>query len=955
LVNSNDLSGITASSLTFDAAAGAFVLDGNALTLSGNIGFNGNPAAPVTQTVNLNLALSASETIDTPANGNLTLDGGVTSSVDTSLIKVDTGTLTLGGTNAITSWDINGGTTVLTGSTTINGDGNGRIYVADGDYLNDCSATLDIQPGALLDIIGSYGDTFVIGRDSGSGTVNQNGGTFVFNPANNGTIWLGATGNSATRSAYNMNGGLLDLSGNTLGIGLGAGVSITGLVTQVSGVISNVYNLWVGWGNGHGIYSLSGGSIYIGANGITTTSGSYEVNLGGGTVAAQTSWGSSLNINLTGSNGPVTFNTAGNTVTLSGTVSGSGGLTVNGGGTLDLSGAVSYAGNTTVNTGTTLELDQTGSSPGTFHLANGAVLNLNFSGTFVVGGCYTNGVALGVGTYTSVSLPGFITGSGSLQVASGVSTGLWTGLGANYNWSTAGNWNQSAVPIFPIGLTFAGSTRLVNSNDLSGITASSLTFDAAAGAFVLDGNALTLSGNIGFNGNPAAPVTQTVNLNLALSASETIDTPANGNLTLDGGVTSSVDTSLIKVDTGTLTLGGTNAITSWDINGGTTVLTGSTTINGDGNGRIYVADGDYLNDCSATLDIQPGALLDIIGSYGDTFVIGRDSGSGTVNQNGGTFVFNPANNGTIWLGATGNSATRSAYNMNGGLLDLSGNTLGIGLGAGVSITGLVTQVSGVISNVYNLWVGWGNGHGIYSLSGGSIYIGANGITTTSGSYEVNLGGGTVAAQTSWGSSLNINLTGSNGPVTFNTAGNTVTLSGTVSGSGGLTVNGGGTLDLSGAVSYAGNTTVNTGTTLELDQTGSSPGTFHLANGAVLNLNFSGTFVVGGCYTNGVALGVGTYTSVSLPGFITGSGSLTVSAATPPVVNRPTISGGNLILTGNGGSAGAHYTWLSSTNVTIPIALWITNTVGNFDGSGDFSNAIPVSLSTPAKFFRLRTP
>ena len=177
-----------------------------------------------------------------------------------------------------------------------------------------------------------------------------------------------------------------------------------------------------------------------------------------------------------------------------------------------------------------------------------------------------------VGVYTSANLPGFITGSGSLQVASGVSTGLWTGLGANYNWSTAGNWNQSAVPIFPIGLTFAGSTRLVNNNDLSGITASSITFDSAAGAFVLDGNGLTLSGNLGFNGDPAAPVTQTVNLNMALSASETIDTPANGNLTFDGGVTSSVDTSLIKLDSGTLTLGGTNAIVSWDLNGGTTVL-----------------------------------------------------------------------------------------------------------------------------------------------------------------------------------------------------------------------------------------------------------------------------------------------------------------------------------------------------------------------------------------------
>jgi hypothetical protein len=143
--------------------------------------------------------------------------------------------------------------------------------------------------------------------------------------------------------------------------------------------------------------------------------------------------------------------------------------------------------------------------------------------------------------------------------------------------------------------------------------------------------------------------------------------------------------------------------------------------------------------------------------------------------------------------------------------------------------------------------------------------------------------------------------------------------------------------------------------LELDQTGSNPGTFSLANGAVLDLTFSGTYVVGACYTNGVALAGGVYTSVNLPGFITGSGSLTVSSAKPPVVNRPIASGGNLILTGSGGSAGAHYTWLTSTNVTTPIALWVTNTTGNFDGSGDFSNAIPISISTPAKFFRLRTP
>ena len=955
LVNNNDLASITANSITFDSAAGAFVLDGNGITLNGNIGFNGNPATPVTQTVNLGLAWSAGETLDTPTNGNLTLGGDITSTAN--LAKLDAGTLTLGGTNSIECLDVDGGTNTITGNTTINGSGD-RLYVGDGDTVPGCTGTLVIQNGAALTITGDFGDTFVIGRNGGSGAIIQNGGNFTFNPGNQSLMLFCATSDSGTAAAFDMNGGLLDMSGNSLGAGYADnGALTTGTVSQTGGQISNIYNLELGLhqSGGLGVYTLSGGSIYLGANGITSGNGNYAINLGGGTVGAQSSWTSSLNMNLTNLNGSVTFDTAGNAITLSGTLSGSGGLVVTGGGTLDLSGTASYVGDTTVNAGSTLEIDQTGSSPGTFRLANGALLNLTFGGTYVVGGFHTNGVALAVGIYNGGNLPGFITGSGSLQVVSGVSTGIWTGDGANNNWSAAGNWNQSAVPIFPIGLTFAGSTRLVNNNDLASITANSITFDAAAGAFVLDGNGITLNGNIAFNGNPASSITQTINLDQAWNSSETIDTPANGNLSLGGDITSFTDTSLIKVDVGTLTLGGTNAIASWDLNGGTTTITGNTTVNGDGNSRIYVADGDALAGCHATLNIQPGAVLNITGSFGDTFVIGRDSGSGTVNQNGGTFTFNPANNGTIWLGATGNSATRSAYNMNAGLLDMSGNTLGIGLGAGVLVTGLVNQVSGVISNVGNLWVGWGNGHGVYNLTGGSIYLGAAGVTTTSGNYAINLGGGTVGAETSWASTLNMNLTGINGAVTFNPAGNTITLSGTLSGPGGLTVAGAGTLDLSGTASYAGNTTVNTGTTLELDKAGTNPGAFELANGAVLNLTFGGTYVVGACYTNGIALAAGVYNVSNLPGFITGTGSLTVSAPTPPVITPPYVSGGNLILTGSGGRAGSQYTWLTTTNLTTPIAVWTTNTVGNFDGSGDFSNAIPISTSTPAKFFRMRTP
>ncbi len=90
-----------------------------------------------------------------------------------------------------------------------------------------------------------------------------------------------------------------------------------------------------------------------------------------------------------------------------------------------------------------------------------------------------------------------------------------------------GNWN--GLPIFPVEVTFAGSTRLVNNNDNTGITVDGITFDAAAGAFVLNGNDITLAGSIGFSAdgiglgaNPAAPVTQTINLIWLLAPTQSL-------------------------------------------------------------------------------------------------------------------------------------------------------------------------------------------------------------------------------------------------------------------------------------------------------------------------------------------------------------------------------------------------------------------------------------------------
>ena len=80
----------------------------------------------------------------------------------------------------------------------------------------------------------------------------------------------------------------------------------------------------------------------------------------------------------------------------------------------------------------------------------------------------------------------------------------------------------------------------------------------------------------------------------------------------------------------------------------------------------------------------------------------------------------------------------------------------------------------------------------------------------------------------------------------------------------------------------------------------------------------------------------------------------VTPPTPPMLGTPRASGGNLILTGTGGTPNSGYTWLTTTNLSAPIN-WTTNTTGTLDGSGAFSNAVPINATTRASFFRLRLP
>jgi hypothetical protein len=92
-----------------------------------------------------------------------------------------------------------------------------------------------------------------------------------------------------------------------------------------------------------------------------------------------------------------------------------------------------------------------------------------------------------------------------------------------------------------------------------------------------------------------------------------------------------------------------------------------------------------------------------------------------------------------------------------------------------------------------------------------------------------------------------------------------------------------------------------------------------------------------------------YTEIVLQGT---NGPLTVAHA--PLLGAASVSGGNLVLTGSGGTPGAGYTLLMATNLTPPVN-WTTNSLGNLDGAGSFSNGIPINANPPQEFFRVRLP
>ena len=88
---------------------------------------------------------------------------------------------------------------------------------------------------------------------------------------------------------------------------------------------------------------------------------------------------------------------------------------------------------------------------------------------------------------------------------------------------------------------------------------------------------------------------------------------------------------------------------------------------------------------------------------------------------------------------------------------------------------------------------------------------------------------------------------------------------------------------------------------------------------------------------------------------TGAVNINVVPLAAPTAFSAAKSGGNVVLSGSGASAGGAFHILQSTNLAAPLTNWVTVLSTNFNGSGGFSVPLPVSASVPQSYYLIAVP
>jgi len=588
---------------------------------------------------------------------------------------------------------------------------------------------------------------------------------------------------------------------------------------QTAPAMDNNYNVTgLAFSSGAASFTLgaSGNFLTLTANGITNYSANAQtVNLPITLTAPQT-----FNANVGALNLPQGITNGGNLVsvdgtnitTISGAISGAGGLAKNGGGTNYLTGNDSYAGATTINAGS-LVLNGNETLPGAIIINSGNNTMLTVSGGTLSSSSLTMNSA-------SASL-GFLLSGGTASFTNNVAFSADNGNNANLMQLTGGSLNAN---------TFT-----------SGRCNLSLTAQPTSGQVTTEG--------IYVNSTAVVTITNTLGI---------------------GGASSSANSSTsMRMDGGTVNVGGTTRITinnsgRWsvlDINGGTFT-------SADATGTGIQIGGGY-GGASAELLVRAGKLL------ADTITLGDTNGI----QTNGTVVLNQTG-GSIYLGAGGIVSGSNAPTYTETITLGSGTVGALANWASslpMTLSGTMTfQAADGNNNPFNITLnGVLSGSAVLNKTGGgTLTLGAADTYTgntliNGGTLALSSGGSLTSPTIQLGTSTTFDVTqvggitlnssqalkgfGTvNGTVTANTAStiapgsNTVT--GTLTFTGGLTENGGvnNTFNLSSNPSGPNNDFINASGGLSLSGSNNIIITGTLANGGIYPLfnyggNLSGDF------------------------------------------------------------------------------------------------------------------
>jgi autotransporter-associated beta strand protein len=396
---------------------------------------------------------------------------------------------------------------------------------------------------------------------------------------------------------------------------------------------------------------------------------------------------------------------------------------------------------------------------------------------------------------------------------------------------------------------------------------------------------------------------------------------------------------------------------------GGTINGGSLTING---GTLSIATFNDRRDASSgAATFNQGLLI----NGGSTTVSNLqlstgNSGADLTVSNGTLTIGDPSAAGNFIVGNGNNGGRGGFLTVFGGALTYLG-TDGLLLNNSnacqgtAAFDGGVSTMAGITMNNPAELTG---GNAVLNINGGTVYLGSVGLVENTqpggATASINLTSGILGATTDWSSSAPMNVAGNftiQAADTSATAHN-ISLSGVLSGNGGLTKTGAGTLTLSGANTYTNNTVVGAGTLDLLTASLFTNSTVSVSNGAVLKLDFAGANVVAGLVLNGVSKPPGTYNHGTDPAFLGGAGSIQIIATGPkptPVITHINVSGTTLTLTGTNGAPGGPYVLLQSTNLTTPLTNWTPAVSNSFDGSGNLNLSTNiVNPANPREFYIL---